>query len=194
MIINVIHNKARADRYELMMKEFNEHKLSLHIHDAVTDIAPKIGIALAHQHIVRAAKSMELSEVVIAEDDFHVLGKGAMELFELNKPEDYDLYLASIYWGRIDGDNIVKDFAGLTLYCCHSRFYDKFLSIEPKKNRSIDRAMAQLGGKYVVCNPFTVIQHETPSDNHHDRHGNRLTVSNEKWLKGRRLYAVDTVL
>lgn len=179
--VHVIHLSERTDRYELALREADEHGLTLIFHDGIRAVPAKVGINLAHKKVIQHAKDNNLPEVCAAEDDFHVLGKGAVEYFVNNKPSDYDLYLASVYFGHIRPDNTVNEFCGLTFYYCHRRFYDTFLSLP--RDKSIDRAMKGLG-KFVVCQPFVVIQHETPSDNSKFP---RIHL-NSKHLAGRKLY------
>lgn len=121
------------------------------------------GVSNAHKQIVLYAKANGLKEICIGEDDMKFLGKGAFEYFVKNKPDDYDLYLANIFAGNISEDNTVDNFAGLTLYFIHERFYDKFLSSDKLKH--LDRAMEDHKGKYVVCNPMVTSQHAGFSEN-----------------------------
>jgi hypothetical protein len=57
---------------------------------------------------------------------------------------------------------VVKAFTGMTLYIVHERFYDTFLSVNPKEH--IDHALAGLG-RYIVCHPFVATQHNGLSGN-----------------------------
>src|SRR5574338_29290 len=120
-------------------------------------------------------------EVLIAEDDFKLLGAGAYQYFLNNVPDDYDIYLGGIMDGSIDENNIVTDFfCGLTLYMVHERFYDKFLSIH--KFGNLDRLLAGMG-KFVVCNPMVVSQHGGYSDNK-----KQIVQSYDQKLIGRNLW------
>ncbi|MFA7290368.1 MAG: hypothetical protein WC055_15950, partial [Melioribacteraceae bacterium] len=104
-----------------------------------------------------AAKEAGMKEILIAEDDFKLLGYGSYEYFLNNKPDDYDIYLGGIMDGTIGEDNCVKDFfCGLSMYMVHERFYDKFLNIH--KFGNLDRLLVGMG-KFVVCNPMVVSQH-----------------------------------
>jgi len=116
---------------------------------------------------------------MIAEDDFVGTHEDSFRYFLENEPPEYDLYLSMVYLGDLDGENRVKSFTGLTLYIVHSKFYDKFLSVDP--NEHIDRALAGMGD-FRVCNPFTFIQHNGWSSN---------TGKEEKYdnlLEGRKLF------
>lgn len=61
-----------------------------------------------------------------------------------------------IIYGNINLDNTVNDFSGLHFYKIKNNFYDTFLSTAEAKD--IDRSLANKG-KYIVCNPFSAIQH-----------------------------------
>lgn len=159
MTYPTIHVICLPQRKELIEKEFAKYNITDYkLWPAIVDrMVPMRGINLSHKAIVIWAKTENLSEVLIAEDDMVFTANGAFEYFLENKPEDYDLYLSSVYCGKIETDNTCKDFRGLTLYFISSRFYDTFLSTPEKQN--IDSAMFRLG-KYVVCQPFIALQRE----------------------------------
>jgi hypothetical protein len=140
------------------------------------------GISKAHKQIVQYAKKNQLPEVLIAEDDLKFTSKGAFTFFLENKPSDFDLYLSSIYLGNIKYDNTVDDFSGLTFYIVREKFYDIFLSRPEHDN--LDRLMKGLG-KFFVCKPFTVIQHEGFSDN------SKQYCNYEILLNGRALFKAE---
>lgn len=110
---------------------------------------------MSHKKIITWAKINNLPEVCIAEDDVLFTSLKSWSYFLENKPTDYDLYLGGIYSGISFPDNTVYSFAGLHLYFCHSRFYDKMLSVPHIRN--IDQGMAGMG-KFVLCNPFVAKQ------------------------------------
>ena len=85
-----------------------------------------------------------------------------IRFFLYKKPRDYDIYLASTYYGTLKENNTIEEFSGLTFYFVHSRFYNTFLSMPEDKH--LDRALRKKG-KFIVCNPFTVIQYNGFSDN-----------------------------
>jgi hypothetical protein len=87
---------------------------------------------------------------------------GAFQFFLENIPNEYDIYLGSIYSGILEQDNTVIDFTGLTFYLVAQRFYESFLNT--KDNLHLDNALRDRG-RFVVCNPFSVIQHDGFSDN-----------------------------
>lgn len=181
MRINIIHLESRNDRIELLLDQLAQQGISDYlIWKGIVD--PNItarGISKAHKQIVKFAKANRLTEVLIAEDDLMFTAVGAFDFFLKNKPEDFDLYLASIYWGEITVNNTVNDFAGLTFYVVKERYYDTFLAIPEHDN--LDRLMKD-SGKFIVCNPFTVIQRSGFSDNV------RMHCDYDRFLMGRRLF------
>ena len=128
----------------------------------VNPIIPAKGISQAHKQIVRYAKENQFPEVLIAEDDLKFTDRGAFDFFLKNKPNDFDLYLASIYFGEIKNDSSVNGFSGLTFYIVKEKYYDTFLSRPEHDN--LDRLMENTG-KFIVCRPFTIIQENGFSDN-----------------------------
>lgn len=181
MKLNIIHLPHRTDRMELLMKELEGQGITNYqIWDGIIDRehAPR-GISQAHKQIVRAAKAEGLPQVLIGEDDMHFTDKGAFEYFLNNQPQKFDIFLGGIYYGIIGLEHLVTDFSGLTLYIVRERYYDTFLELDEKKN--IDRAMAKTG-RFVVCHPFVVTQHNTFSDNI------KKEVNYDSWLVGRHLF------
>ncbi|MBK7965540.1 MAG: hypothetical protein IPK10_09755 [Bacteroidetes bacterium] len=87
---------------------------------------PARSISRAHKQIVLWAKQEKLKSVMIAEDDVKFIARGAFDYFIKNEPEDYDLYLGGIYYGKISEDNTVSDFAGAMLYMIHEKFTKPF--------------------------------------------------------------------
>lgn len=122
----------------------------------------KAGINAAHKQIVRYAQLAGWEQVLIAEDDFEGTHHGSYQYFISTIPKQYDLYLSMIYMGDIDENNCTKDFSGMTLYSVHSRFYERFLNVDPEEH--IDRALKGTG-KFVVCSPFTFKQRNGFSGN-----------------------------
>ena len=72
-----------------------------------------------------------------------------------------DLQYKGLYF--MCADRTVKRFAGLTLYVVHQRFYETFLQLPDDKH--LDQALDNKG-KYVVCDPMIITQHDGYSDNH----------------------------
>jgi hypothetical protein len=163
MVLNIIHKSERIDRMgalskELVTQEINDYRFWEGIHGRTT----YEGINLAHKQIIRYAKERELSKILIAEDDIKFSDAGAFGYFLQNEPEDYDIYLGGIFLGHIN-NGIALRFTGMTLYMVHERFYDAFL--KTPDDMHIDHALAEVGGRYVVCDPFVVTQHNGKSDN-----------------------------
>lgn len=190
--LNIIHLPHRIDREELFMRELSEQGIATYklwpgiTHDQISFV----GIGAAHKQIVRNAKTQGFKKVLIAEDDLRFTCKTSFKYFLDNEPPDYDIYLASIYMGKLNDDNTVDDFSGLTLYMVHERYYQRFLDTPILDH--IDRAQAENDpenpgvrrprGKFVVCNPFACIQWTTYSENH------KCIMQHNQWLDGRRLY------
>lgn len=145
------------------------------IHETI----PFKGISQAHKRIVRDAALKKLPKVCIAEDDIRFCDKGAWQYFLDNEPEDYDLYLASVYTGHIDEKNETKDFSGLTLYMVSQKFYPTFLALNELNH--IDRSLFKKG-KFVVCNPFAAIQYNGLSDN------KKRVMNYDSYMNGRIFY------
>ena len=164
MIVNIIHLSNRADREASFNKELEEQNIfNCRIWEGIIDTTmPCRGISKAHKQIVKYAKDNSLPEILIAEDDLKFTSKGSFEFFLKNKPKDFDIYLAGIYFGELNRDNIVRDFSGLTCYIINHKFFDTFLSVP--ENDNIDRCLKNKG-KFIVCNPFAVIQYNGFSDN-----------------------------
>lgn len=179
--VNVIHLPEREDRKERFIEEFARQGVyDYKVWPGVRNIhATFAGISSAHKQIVSHAKRTGLEKILIAEDDLRFTSTDSFKFFLENEPADYDLYLASVYTGFLNEENIVSDFSGMTFYMIHNRFYDKFLSAYPMNH--IDREMKDRG-KFVVCNPFTVIQWTTFSDQRNEM------INYSHLLTGRKLY------
>ena len=77
MLLNIIHLENRKDRLSILIKEIeNQHfRISYKLWPGIKDTQPKTGISLAHKQIVNFAKSKNLPEVAIAEDDLKFTSK-----------------------------------------------------------------------------------------------------------------------
>jgi hypothetical protein len=186
MTINVIHLANRYDRERTLEKEMKEQDvIDYRVWDGIIDPkTPSRGISKAHKQIVKYARNNSLHEILIAEDDLKFTSKGAFKFFLKNKPKDFDIYLAGIYIGKINDDNTVKDFSGLTCYIINQRFFDTFLSMPEQCN--IDRCLKNKG-KFIVCNPFAVIQYHGFSDNV------KRYCNYDSYLIGRKLFESRTL-
>lgn len=178
MRLNIIN--GRVERRNDLLKELQRLNITdYELWDGIFLPSVKESINAAHKQIVEYAKLAQWEEVLIAEDDFIGTHPNSFNYFIENKPKDYDLYLAQVYLGDIGRNNKVKKFTGLTMYFVHSKFYDTFLSVDPKEH--IDVALSGLGD-YHVCNPFAFIQRNGFSSN---------TGKEEKYdqlLQNRQLY------
>jgi hypothetical protein len=184
--VNIIHLQHRADRMELLLDQLEQQNIKNYkIWNGIVN--PKIiakGISQAHKQIVRFAKENQLPEILIAEDDLKFTTKNAFSFFLKNKPSDFDIYLASIYLGEIKEDNTVDDFSGLTFYIIREDYYDTFLSTPEHDN--LDR-LIKYTGKFIVCNPFTVIQQNGFSDNV------GMYCNYDALLSGRKLFGISNL-
>jgi hypothetical protein len=163
MIAHIIHDRNRKDRFEVLLRELSTQGISYILWDAVKDITPGTGISKAHKNIVAWAKQNHQPEVLIMEDDVRFCGPGSFDYFLKNKPDEFDLYLAGIYYGQLSPENTVKTFSALHCYIIHERFYDTFLSVPIKYQ--LDTYLSEQNGLYKVCHPFAAIQHNGYSDN-----------------------------
>jgi hypothetical protein len=164
MVLNIIHLERRKDRWVNLEKQLSEQNIvDFKIWEGNDDVQnPKRGIARAHKQIVNWAKSQNLSSVIIAEDDIKFTSQVSYWHFLQNDPEEYDLYLGGIIYGKINSNNLVNDFSGLHLYIIKSRFYDTFLSMPEELD--LDRSLAGKG-IFKVCYPMVAIQKNAFSDN-----------------------------
>jgi len=181
--MNIIHLAHRVDRLQLLQKELlSQQIVEYRIWNGVIDVeSPCRGICRAHKEIIEWAKREKLTEVLIAEDDLHFTALGAFDYYIKNKPLDFDIYLGGVTWGTIDPDNLVSDFSGTTLYFVHQRFYDTLL-MQPE-NIPWDRGMAGLG-KFIVCDPMIVVQHNGYSDNQKRYIDFGPLIRRRKWFTG----------
>lgn len=161
MLLHIIHLKNRKDRIQLLEKQIVEQSIvNYKLWEGVLEENPKK--AKAHKQIIEWAKKENIDSIMIAEDDIKFTSSGAFNYFIENEPKEYDLYLGGIMYGKINHDNTVNDFSGLTLYKIRNNFYDTFLSLPEEKD--IDRTLINKG-KFVVCYPFVVTQYNGYSDN-----------------------------
>jgi hypothetical protein len=162
-ILHIIHLSRRKDRKASVLQQlFEQEILDFQFWEGIEEGLPIRDIARAHKSVVRWARESGLPSVLIAEDDLQFTAPGAFRYYQERVPTDYDLYLGSINYGKIQPDQSVEDFSGTTLYTIHSRFFDTFLSTREDSN--IDRALAGKG-KYKVCDPLVAYQVNGYSDN-----------------------------
>ena len=176
-IVNVINLPHRPERLSSFHNQSKEQNFEYKVWEGVIDIPVQKGISHSHKNIIRYAKENNLEYVIISEDDCLFTDVGSYDYFIKNIPDKFDLYLASVSWGTIYQNNIVKLFSGLTLYICHNKFYNKFLLSDEEQH--LDMQMYKLGGTYIVCNPFIAIQSEGFSDNR-----SKVVEYNKRYFKG----------
>jgi hypothetical protein len=184
MTLHIINLKHRTDRLEEVLIELESQGAKNYVlWEGVYDTEkPSIGIAKAHQQIILWASEQNIPEVLIAEDDLQFTGKGALDYYLKSEPQDYDLYLGGISYGKLNNDDIVEEFTGTHLYKIRQRFYSTLLSLSGEVD--IDRALARKG-KYYVCNPMVAIQRNAFSDNKKEYRNNSIYFKNRKlWNPG----------
>lgn len=186
-MLNIIHDDNQFKRLEVLKRELETQGITDYkIWDAVHSDTIIKSISLAHKQIVQWAKDNELPFVIIAEDDLQFFDAGAYDYYMNTFPADYDIYLAGIFLGVLNDDNTVAAFTGMSLYTVHQNFYNTFLSLN--ENEHIDQALKNKG-KYVVCNPFTVRQHNGVSSQSGGQHCNY-----DQMFVNRQLYKNKTIL
>lgn len=154
----------RSERLPRLMNQLEEQGITdYELWDGVYKFdSAKENINAAHKQIVEYAKVAGWEMVCVAEDDIRFLGLGAWDYFIKNIPNDFDLYLSSIYVGDISHDNTVREFCGFGLYVVHRRFFDTYLSTSPFDH--IDRSLSGKG-RFVVSDPFIADQYSGFSSN-----------------------------
>ena len=154
MILNVIYDARREEKWEPLMNELATNEVDYKIWDAIVLPSEPVykSINLSHKQIVRYAKSIGLDEVAIGEDDLMFTSPDSWKYFLDNKPEKYELYLASTYIMPVSANQI----CGFHCYMVHSRFFDTFLATDD--NDHIDTLFNNIKGDYKICYPFAALQ------------------------------------
>lgn len=182
--INILHLPHRKDRYENILKQSKDQGFNFKIWEGVLSKSnPKIEITKAHKRIIQAAKDNNQRMVFVAEDDFSFTCVGAWEYFINNIPESFDLFFGLVYQGTVVNNRVINGMSGvMTLYCCHERFYNYFLSIPDDVH--VDRYLGQqaFNKEYYVTPKFCVTQTGGFSDNL------RRTMYYDVYLQGKELY------
>lgn len=164
--INILHDPRYINkRSEVGIEALRQDLVEYRFWEPIEDINSAIrSINLSHKQIIKWAKDKELEEVCVWEDDCMFPAKDGWDRFLKLKPKEYDLYLGGAYglnkvaWGRVrkeQGIVEVHNFVGLHCYFCHSRYYDKFLSVPDDQH--IDTIQAGLG-KFYLCYPMVALQ------------------------------------
>lgn len=187
MIVNVISLKHRTDRWNHFLQEADTQQMAYRRWEGIIDNnMPCVGISKSYKRIIQDAKDNGYKACCVAEDDICFSAPGSYDYFLSQVPNDYDLFLGSIYSGHIKEDGTVENFSGFTLTVFHSRFYDKVLSTS--ENNHIDRQMFLHKGLYKVCDPFVCYQLDGFSDN-----VGRKTDYFKKHMKGRKFFGANSV-
>lgn len=153
MLLNIIYNEVRFERYDPLIEELKKQNITDYkIWDCIRLNNVVESINASHKMIVKDAKERGLKEVCIGEDDLMFTSPNSWKYFLEKKPDNYDLYLACTYIIPISNNQI----CGFHLYCVHEKFYEKFLSIPDKEH--IDTAANNIEGNYVFCYPFPALQ------------------------------------
>lgn len=163
MIINIIHDDRRIERYQPLIQGLAEQGLTEVDYvlwpAKILQSSVVCSINASHKMIVQWAKDNHLPQVCIAEDDLMFTAPDAWQYFLDNKPAEFDLYLACTYVVPVK----LKKVTGFHLYVVSEKFYDRFLSVP--YNYHIDTAMDDLEGDYHFCYPFPALQRPGVSAN-----------------------------
>jgi hypothetical protein len=160
-VINMPNDTERLKRLtvELSNQGIDRYTIFPGIHDR---LSVKKGINLAHKSVIEYAQLAGFEEVCVLEDDIKFTHPNSFQYFLESKPDNYDLYLGGYYVSKANADKTLYSFSGFHIYLCHSRFYEKFLSVE--EDAHIDRAMEGLG-KFVVSPKIVAEQFDGKSSN-----------------------------
>lgn len=184
--LHIIYDDRMFWRYEPLMKELEQSGVkNYHIVPATIDKKTVVeNINASFKGIVEWAKSNNLPEVYIAEDDLMFSCKEGWRYYLDNKPEDFDLYIGGNY--LVDNRNIyepplvkVNDYVGNHLICINQKYYDTFLSTP--NNEHLDGAQKGKGDFY-VCFPFPALQRPGKSANNEHRESDYNSVIPERFI------------
>lgn len=173
MQLNIIHlpndplYPHREEREKSFLKEIEEQDIKdFKVWDGIYDPENTIrAISRAHKQIIRHAKENKLPMVIVAEDDIQFTKLGAWDYFIKSIPKEFDIYLGHIYNGQWDKDGkILTEFASLSLYCVHEKFYDYFLNVSERQHIDIQLNKARRYD-FRVCLPMVCRQMNGWSDN-----------------------------
>lgn len=176
--VNVIFDDRFPNDKERLIREFEEQGIedfkfweAIVLTDSVVD-----SIAASHKMIVQDAKDRGLKECIVAEQDLTFTCPTAWEYFIGNKPQEFDIYLASTYILPVSNNKI----CGFHLYIIEEKFYDKLLNVP--REQHIDTACCDLGGDYKFCYPFPALQRAGFSAN------SKVEVNYNQMLKEQDIY------
>lgn len=180
MQANVVHDMARADRYQQVLIEAMQQRFNVYFHHAVKASTPERGCHLAHRNIIFRAKQAGDSMILVMEDDVMFTAPGAFAYFIEHIPRDFDIYTAGVLgWAcKYNSDTgLVRSMSGTHCYIVHSRFYDEFLKMD--EHLSPDIAISATARKIVMCYPMTAIQHP----GHSDIAKKEIDYTTEQWIQ-----------
>lgn len=171
-IVNVINLSRRTDRTLSIVQESKNQNFAIKFWEGIDEPErryTKKAICISHKRIIQYASANNLPYCLIAEDDLEMFGEGAFQYYMDNKPEDYDLYCATIFDGEVEPETnrILNGMsATMSLYCVHSRFYSVILN-DVADDDHIDRALGMLCHKYKYFVPplLCCTQRQGYSDN-----------------------------
>jgi hypothetical protein len=111
--LNIINLPQRSDRRVSILRELQQQGITdFRIWDGIPDpVNPPAGISQAHKQIVHHARENKWPSVTIAEDDIQFTAPGAFEYYCEQRPEEYDIYLGVISWGKRAANNRVVNFS-----------------------------------------------------------------------------------
>ena len=171
-MLNILHLPHREDRLELLLHQLKEQNITEYTLWAgklgTTSRDKRMNIVAGHKQIVQDAKDRNLPYVIIAEDDLTFTSKKAWDYYLKSMPSDFDIYFGMVYAkdkDLLEGNRLMKEASGFTLYTVHQRFYDQFLSCPP--DRHIDRTITSwcLNYKFMLPEYFVCYQNDSQSDN-----------------------------
>ena len=168
-VITTPNDDLRASKLKTELdNQIEIEKFDIQPWSAIMDYgSPHIGISKTHRSIIQYAKDTDLSEVLILEDDVHFLCRNSLVRFlnlNLVIPKDADMVFAGIYEGLLDKEasmygRVLGRLSGLHAYIVKSKFYDKFLNVNPEFN--LDYALSTELSPVMYCaNPFLIIQRD----------------------------------
>lgn len=186
--LNILHLERREDRMQQLIRQMEWNKVPYILWEGIDDPNNvKQAITRGHKSIIQYAKDNNLPFINIAEDDLIWTDKNAYKYFNEQVPKDYDLFFGLLYHGTVDECNrVTSGMSGImTLYRCHSRFYNQFL--EQADGEHIDRGLGNFCHKF----KFILIDQQTcyQSGGYSDNLKRRMTY--EPYMEGKRFYGKE---
>lgn len=164
MIAQIIHNPNRKDRLQNILEQTAEQRIKYQIWDATLNVNPIEGCHRSHRKIVQWAQATREPMVWIMEDDCVFTALSAAEEFLKKIPAEFDIYTAGTYGQTCkynSDDGTMRRMSGTHCYIVHSRFYEKFLSLDVHEH--IDVAISNATRPH-LCNPMIALQMPGISD------------------------------